>query len=176
MPRRAGFLCTTDAELLAQCEVDRFRASGPGGQKRNKTESAIRLRHKPSGVIAIASESRSQHKNKARALARLRVQLAVEFREPVSIDGYTLPEPVASIFASGVNTLTKRQRAGADYLLALGAVLDLFVATECNMGDTARYLGVSTNALTQLIHSDEAALRRVNELRSARGLKSLRDQ
>ena len=86
MSRRAGFLRGSDSELLAQCEVDRYRASGPGGQKRNKTESAVRIRHKPSGVSAIANESRSQHENKAKALRRLRTLLAVEFREDVPED------------------------------------------------------------------------------------------
>jgi protein subunit release factor B len=58
----------SDDQLLAQCEVDTYRASGPGGQKRNKTSSAVRLRHPPSGLLVIAEESRSQHENKAKAL------------------------------------------------------------------------------------------------------------
>ena len=66
---RSTWTALTDAQLLAQCEVDTYRASGPGGQKRNKTSSAVRLRHPPSGLIVIAEESRSQHENKAKALA-----------------------------------------------------------------------------------------------------------
>ena len=65
----------TDEQLLAQCEVDTYRASGPGGQKRNKTSSAVRLRHLPSGLLVIAEESRSQHKNKAKALKILRARI-----------------------------------------------------------------------------------------------------
>ena len=61
---------TPDEALLAQCDLDRFRASGPGGQKRNKTDSAVRLRHRPSGLVGEANESRSQHENRARALRR----------------------------------------------------------------------------------------------------------
>ncbi|HRC56200.1 MAG TPA: peptide chain release factor-like protein, partial [Kofleriaceae bacterium] len=60
MTQREALLLATDNALLAQCEVDRYRASGPGGQHRNKTESAVRIRHLPTGVSAIAEESRSQ--------------------------------------------------------------------------------------------------------------------
>src|SRR5436309_11339971 len=83
---RATWTGLSDAQLLAQCEVDTYRASGPGGQKRNKTSSAVRLRHLPSGLLVIAEESRSQHENRARALRRLRKALYLKLREPVPID------------------------------------------------------------------------------------------
>ena len=69
--RRATWTRLTDSQLLAQCAVDTYRASGPGGQKRNKTSSAVRVRHAASGLIVIAEESRSQHENRARGLRRL---------------------------------------------------------------------------------------------------------
>src|ERR1700745_4232317 len=81
---RQRWALLTDAQLLAQCEVDTYRASGPGGQKRNKTSSAVRLRHPPSGLLVIAEESRSQQDNKAKALQRLRQALYLKIREPVS--------------------------------------------------------------------------------------------
>src|SRR5437870_12239718 len=81
---RAAWTGLTDARLLAQCEVDTYRASGPGGQKRNKTSSAVRLRHLPSGLLVIAEESRSQHENKARALRRMRQALYLKLREELS--------------------------------------------------------------------------------------------
>ncbi len=77
--RRAMWTDLSDAQLLAQCEVDTYRASGPGGQKRNKTSSAVRIRHPPSGLLVIAEESRSQHENRARALRRLRQALILRF-------------------------------------------------------------------------------------------------
>src|SRR4051812_13993147 len=73
----------SDRDLLAQCDVDTYRASGPGGQHRNKTDSAVRLRHRPTGMLVIAEERRSQHQNKANALKRLREALAVKVRAPV---------------------------------------------------------------------------------------------
>src|SRR3954470_12260429 len=74
----------TDVQLLAQCELDTYRASGPGGQKRNKTSSAVRIRHPATGLLVIAEESRSQHENKAKALKRLRHAFYLKLREPVA--------------------------------------------------------------------------------------------
>src|SRR5207237_4822776 len=77
---RRAWTALTDPQLLAQCAVDTYRASGPGGQKRNKTSSAVRLRHAPSGLAVIAEESRSQHENRHRALRRLRQALFLRIR------------------------------------------------------------------------------------------------
>ena len=66
----------SDDALLAQCEVHAHRASGPGGQHRNKAETAIRLVHLPSGVTAEGKDERSRTQNLRIALARLREKLA----------------------------------------------------------------------------------------------------
>src|SRR5215210_9369905 len=81
---RSLWTALTDDQLLAQCEVDTYRASGPGGQKRNKTSSAVRLRHPPSGLIVIAEESRSQHENRGRALRRLRQAFYLKVRDELA--------------------------------------------------------------------------------------------
>jgi len=62
----------TDEDLLRECEIDTFRASGPGGQHVNKTESAVRLTHLPSGVVVTSRQERSQHQNKTLCLRKLR--------------------------------------------------------------------------------------------------------
>ena len=55
--------------------IDTYRAQGAGGQHVNKTESAIRVTHLPSGIIVFVQEERSQHKNRARAMSLLRAKL-----------------------------------------------------------------------------------------------------
>ncbi len=80
--RRA--LALPDAALLAECEETFFIGSGPGGQHRNKTESAVRLVHGPTGVAVTATERRSQAQNRAAALARLRERLAALAHRPKS--------------------------------------------------------------------------------------------
>ena len=73
-------------QLLAHCDVRRLRRSGPGGQHRNKVETAVSLHHLPTGVRAEASERRSQAQNQSVALFRLRVNLALEVRRPCGPD------------------------------------------------------------------------------------------
>jgi ribosome-associated protein len=69
-------------DLLEECDVTPFKSSGPGGQKKNKTESSIRVRHRPTGIVRIATESRSQSANKLRALERILQALEARRRRP----------------------------------------------------------------------------------------------
>ena len=64
-----------DDALLAQCEVQAHRAGGPGGQHRNKAETAIRLVHLPTGVTVEGKDERSRTQNQRIALERLREKL-----------------------------------------------------------------------------------------------------
>ncbi len=62
----------SDEDLLRECEIDTFRSSGPGGQHVNKTETAVRLTHPPSGLVVTCREERSQRRNKEICLRKLR--------------------------------------------------------------------------------------------------------
>ncbi len=66
----------SDDALLAECDVTTFRATGPGGQGVNTTDSAVRLKHRPTGIVVVARRERSQYLNKKDAIARLRQRFA----------------------------------------------------------------------------------------------------
>ena len=173
MPR-VDYLLASDDALIAQCEVDRYRASGPGGQHRNKTESAVRLRHKLTGVSAIGEDSRSQAENKMHAVRRLRSALAIEVREPVQLDGYVPSSRLAAFVAAGTAPLGAKTRLTGEYWAAIGELLDLLVAGNLEIGTTAQRLGISTGALSKLLLHDDTVGRAVNDLRRAKNMRPLR--
>jgi protein subunit release factor B len=72
----------SDEALLAECDVQTFRATGPGGQGVNTTDSAVRLRHRPTGVTVVCRRERSQHLNKTACVKRLRGKLEALAYEP----------------------------------------------------------------------------------------------
>lgn len=167
---RSTWTALTDAQLLAQCEVDTYRASGPGGQKRNKTSSAVRLRHLPSGQLVIAEESRSQHENKAKALKRIRQALYLKLREPVAEEG-AIPEIEAIKNRMGrLDMGTKDMR----FWPAVGRLLDVLEMVAARVSDAAERIGVSTGNLVGFLEGDPKLWEEVNHLRQRFGQKSLK--
>ena len=173
MPRN-DYLLASDDQLIAQSEVDRYRASGPGGQHRNKTESAVRLRHKLSGVSAIGEDSRSQSENKLHAVRRLRSAIALEVREPVSLDSYAPSPRLAAMVAAGTAPLGAKTKLTGEYWAAIGELLDLLVANNLEIATTAQRLGITTGAMSKLLLHDEHVARVVNDLRRAAQMRPLR--
>jgi hypothetical protein len=159
----------TDAQLLAQCAVDTYRASGPGGQKRNKTSSAVRLRHGPTGLLVIAEESRSQHENRARALRRLRESLYLKLREPVTAEEITAVLGPARDGDGRVHLGRKDPR----FWPVVGLALDVLLGTEGRMADAAATLGTSTANLANLLKSHDKVWEQVNQIRGRFGHKAL---
>ena len=171
---RVDHLLVTDAQLIAQSEVDRYRASGPGGQHRNKTESAVLLRHTPTGVSAIGEDSRSQSENKHHAVRRLRSAIALEVREPVTLEGYAPSPRLAALVAGGTAPLGAKTRLTGGYWAAIAELLDLLVAGGLEIAATAQRLGLTTGGLSKLLLHDDQVARVVNDLRRARGMRALR--
>lgn len=165
----------TDAQLLAQCEVDTYRASGPGGQKRNKTSSAVRIRHLPSELIVIAEESRSQHENRAKAIKRLRQAFVLKLREPIAA------EELSSVTQRAELT-SVRSRAGKlevgrrdpRFWAVVGILLDVLEATEGRVSDAAKTLGISTGHLIDFLETDPKVWEQANQTRQRFGQKPLK--
>lgn len=171
---RDALIHLDDAALERQCEVDRYRASGPGGQHRNKTESAIRLRHRATGVIAHADERRSQAENRVRAVHRMREHLAFEVREPVDLATFTPSAALATLVGGGTARLGEKTRQTPAFLVGFAALLDVFEACGAEVAATAVQLGLTTGACSKLLLVDERTARAVNQLRAKRGLRPLR--
>jgi hypothetical protein len=173
---RAAWSKLTDAQLLSQCEIDTYRASGPGGQKRNKTSSAVRLRHSPSGLIVIAEESRSQHENKARALGRLRRAIYLKIRDQIPasrLKTETLAEiPEFSSARDGDGRLGVR-RKDPRFWPAAGVILDVLDATGARTSEAAALLGISTANLVDFLQRDPKLWEQANVMRAQFGHKLL---
>ena len=76
----------SDEDLLKECNVDTFRAGGKGGQHLNKTESAVRMTHLPTGTVVSCQDERSQYQNKRKCLLQLREKLVtLNYRPPKRI-------------------------------------------------------------------------------------------
>lgn len=71
-------------ELAKSCEVETFRAHGPGGQGVNTTDSAVRMRHLPTGIVVVSRESRSQFRNRQLCLQKIRDELERRSVAPVT--------------------------------------------------------------------------------------------
>ena len=160
------WLDLSDAALLADCRFDAFRGPGPGGQKRNKTSNSIRLTHGPTGTIVIAGESRSQAENKSRAVRRLKLRLAVQFRHAIDPRGWEPPAWFGQVVQLGRLAVSTHNE---HYPRTAALALDLLDARRGNIGDVAKLLGVSTSSVVKFLEREPELWAAANALRKAAG-------
>jgi len=160
----AGLKTTT---LLADCRMRFGRRSGPGGQHRNKVETAVVITHVPSGEIGSASERRSQAENRKAALARLRTNLALAIRCQIREAPSKLWQSRCPRGRIQVNP------AHDDFPTLLAEALDVLDAHDMNLRAAAEWLGCTPTQLTRLLKMEDRALAQANDRRKEIGLSPL---
>jgi hypothetical protein len=159
----------SEEALFVECEMRRERRGGPGGQRRNKVETAVVLIHTPTGTRAEASERRSGEENRRAALFRLRLAFARSVR--------AVPPK------SGPSELWRSRCAGGriqvssthgDFPAILAEALDAVAARQFDLSAAAEQLGCTATQLKKLIEQDSLAWVGVQDGRVAAGLPRLK--
>lgn len=156
--------------MLADCTIRRARRSGPGGQHRNKVETAVIIEHVPTGISAEAGERRSQSENRQVALFRLRSRLAIEIRRPLE-SGYR-PSPLWQSRCRDGKIAVSPQHD--DFPPMLAEALDVLASCENEVKKAAAILGSTPSQLTKLVQLEPRAIAKVNLARERAGKHKLK--
>ncbi|MBP5300212.1 MAG: peptide chain release factor-like protein [Victivallales bacterium] len=159
---KSALLALADDELLKLCRIDLCRGTGPGGQKRNKTSTAVRITHLESGIAATDDATRSQHLNRAHALAKLRVELAVNLP----------PEPDTAHPALPLEPVPRTTRP--EYPAWLGEVFSTLASHGFQPAPAAAAYGCSPSHLIRVIAKDDNAWQHFAQARQRLALPPLR--
>jgi len=155
---RNNWLEITDDELVRLCEFIPFKATGRGGQKKNKSSSAVRLVHKPTDIAVTASKSRCQHTNRKMALNKLRYHIAFEVRCDTS------PEL----------TTMEMSPNNKKFYLWVAFIFDLLHRHHFAVSNCAKEIDISTSRLIKLLARDDTVWQQVNSQRKALNLTPLK--
>lgn len=159
-------------DLLATCVVRSQRRGGPGGQHRNKVETAVVIEHRPTGLRAEASERRSQADNRRMAIGRMRLLLATEHRELRTVSDLTPPSSLWQSRVSGTRIDVSTEHE--DFPAILAELLDGLLALSFDLSEAGKHFEVTSSQLVNLLRSHPPALTLVNSKRNELGLHRLR--
>ena len=160
-----------EVKLLKECDVEFGRTTGPGGQNRNRRDTATTITHRPTGVVAAASERRTQAQNRSRAVFRLRMKMAAVIRTHTHHEHHKCSK------------LWNERRQGKmisvnpmhqDYPSLVAEALDVIVARRYDVAGAAGVLGVSMSQLAKLVRNNKRCFAVVNRGREAKGLPRLK--
>lgn len=160
--------CLSEEQLLKDCTLRSDRRSGPGGQHRNKVETAVIILHVPTGIQAEANQRRSQADNRREAIARLRLTLATQVRRASRDE---LPSGLwrQRTQAGKLNVSSKH----SDFACLLAECLDRLLLCDYALPPCAEFFGVSSSQLLKLLRQHPPALLAVNAERQQRGMHKL---
>lgn len=158
--------------LLRECDVRYSKAGGPGGQHRNKVETAVTLHHRPTGIWACASERRERTVNHSVALFRLRTKLATEVRQPVELVSYA-PSPLWRQRCRKDGTLSINP-AHRDLPAVLAEAMDIIAGCNMDLRAASVILRTTPTQLVKLLKAVPPAFQWLNHRRKQRGLNPLK--
>lgn len=136
---RDEILSLSEDELSLIVEFDFFKRSGNGGQKRNKTSSAVRVKLKEFDISAEDCTERSQKLNRSKALQKLRHKLAMTVRESVTDEALTVVAP-----------------SNIRYPLFLAKVLDILDSVNYSFKECGLKLNLSSSQIEKILRKDPA--------------------
>jgi RF-1 domain len=154
------------AVLIGECDFRATRRSGPGGQNRNKVETAVILTHRPTGIRAEASERRTQGENRREALFRLRIELALSIRRPIDEAGFR-PSVLWQARCRGGRIAVNPEHE--DFPALLAEALDVLHTIGDEPRPAAAALGCSPSQLIKLLKEEPRAWVQLNARRRQAG-------
>ncbi len=153
---RTIWLYEDNEKFMLNCKLEYFQASGPGGQKRNRKYSAVRITHFPTALSAESCATRSQNSNKKDAIHKIKMQIATTFAGPqINFYNHNISES---------NNL---------YPLWLAMLFDLFFKYNFETKEAANELGISNSKLIKIIAKSSFAWKNLNYYRQNFGLSPL---
>ena len=153
---RNAMLTAEDDVLFRACDFIMQKGTGNGGQKINKTSSAVRLRHRPTGIAVSANEERSQSRNRHIALRKLRYEIALHVHADFADGSFTaLPAPSPSNHAR--------------LILWTAALFDRLAASDFDLVRTAALCGAGASQLERAMRKLPSVWRSYSEEKNKKG-------